>query len=148
MLIMAGPDSDNSATTATETATVTATATAEQPVGRRLPRALTPFRSSGYRRLAIALVFSTFATGVWSIAMVWEFIRIGGNASQFSAVATASALGVIIPALLGGVAADRIPQKRILLAVAGIELLSMALVATLSLLDLTQLWMLVTVAFV
>ncbi|KGN37899.1 MFS transporter [Knoellia subterranea] len=115
---------------------------------RKLPRALTPFRGSAYRRLAIALVFSTFATGVWGIALVWEVIRMGGDASQFSVVATASALGVIIPALLGGVVADRIPQKRILLVVAGLELLTMSLVATLSLLDITQLWMLATVAFV
>lgn len=115
---------------------------------RKLPRALTPFRRAAYRRLAVALVFSTFANGVWAIAQVWEVVRIGGGASQLSVVATAAAVGVIIPALLAGVVADRIPQKRILLVVAGVELLSMALVATLSLLDITQLWMLATVAFV
>lgn len=139
MHTMTGPETD---------ATTTPTTPSHEPTERQLPRALTPFRGSAYRRLAVALVFSTFATGVWGIAMVWEVIRIGGNASQFSVVATASALGVIIPALLGGVVADRIPQKRILLVVAGVELLGMALVATLSLLDLTELWMLATVAFV
>lgn len=145
---MAGPDSDTTLGGTNDHTTDETTATAAQPPERGLPRALTPFRGSAYRRLAVALVFSTFATGVWGIALVWEVIRIGGNASQFSVVATASALGVIIPALLGGVVADRIPQKRILLVVAGVQLLSMALVATLSLLDFTQLWMLATIAFV
>jgi len=114
---------------------------------RELPRALTPFRGSAYRRLAIALVFSTFAGGVWAIAQVWEVVRLGGGASQLSVVATAAALGVILPALLAGVVADRVPQKRILLVVAGIELLCMSTVATLSLLDLTELWMLAAIAF-
>ncbi|WP_404385702.1 MFS transporter [Knoellia locipacati] len=133
---MTGPDSD----------TTTETPSAHRPA-RQLPRALTPFRGSAYRRLAIALVFSTFASGIWVVAQVWEVVRLGGGASQLSVVATAAALGVILPALLAGVVADRIPQKRILLVVAGIELLCMASVATLSLLDLTQLWMLAAIAF-
>ena len=46
---------------------------------RRVPRALTPFRHAGYRRLALALVLSSFASGVWIVALVWEVIRIGGG---------------------------------------------------------------------
>src|ERR1700752_1726240 len=83
--------------------------------GRKLPRALTPFRTSAYRRLAVALVLSTFAGGVWMGALVWEVIRIGGGPGQLSVVSTAAAVGVIVPALLAGVVADRIPQKKILL---------------------------------
>ncbi|HEX8780495.1 MAG TPA: MFS transporter, partial [Nocardioides sp.] len=131
---MTAQDSD---TTTTHSAATAGPAEPTQPAERQLPRALTPFRGSAYRRLAIALVFSTFAGGIWVVAQVWEVVRLGGGASQLSVVATASALGVILPALLAGVVADRIPQKRILLVVAGIELLCMASVATLSLLDLT-----------
>lgn len=115
---------------------------------RRLPRALTPFRTPAYRRLAVALVLSSFASGVWIVAQVWEVIRIGGGAAQLSVVTTASALGVLIPALLGGVVADRVPQKSILLCVATIELGGMAVVATLSLTGSTQLWHMATVAFI
>ncbi|HSV40410.1 MAG TPA: MFS transporter, partial [Nocardioidaceae bacterium] len=97
------------------------------PTRRSLPRALTPFRNPGYRRLALALVLSTFASGVWVVAQVWEVIRIGGGPAQLSVVATSSAVGVLLPALLGGVVADRVPQKLILLCVATIELLGMAL---------------------
>ena len=45
----------------------------------RLPRALSPFRHSAYRRLGGALVLGTFAGGVWVVALVWEVIRIGGG---------------------------------------------------------------------
>ena len=113
---------------------------AEQVAKRQLPRALTPFRHAAYRRLAVALMLSTFASGVWVVALVWEVIRIGGGPAQLSVVSTAGAVGVLLPALLGGVVADRVPQKLILLVVAAVELAGMALVAALSLTDHTALW--------
>jgi MFS family permease len=115
---------------------------------RRLPRALTPFRHAAYRRLAVALTLSTFASGVWVVGLVWEVIRIDGGPAQLSAVSTASAVGVLLPALLGGVLADRVPQKLILLTVAGVELSGMTLVAALSLTGTTALWHLAVVSFV
>src|SRR5688500_13056775 len=72
---------------------------------RSLSRALRPFRHPAYRKLALALAFSTFASGVWVVAIVWEVIRIGGGPAQLSIVSTAGAVGVLLPALLGGVAA-------------------------------------------
>lgn len=122
----------------------------ERPVepARVLPRALRPFRHSAYRRLALALAFSTFASGVWVVAIVWEVIRLGGGPAQLSVVSTAGAVGVLLPALLGGVVADRVPQKRILLGVAALEVVGMTLVATLSLLDLTEVWHLAAVSLV
>ncbi len=115
-------------------------------VPRQLPRALRPFRHPAYRRLALALAFSTFASGVWVVAMVWEVIRIGGGPGQLSIVSTAGAVGVLLPALLGGVVADRVPQKRILLCVATLELAGMSLVALLSLTDTTRVWHLAAVS--
>jgi MFS family permease len=126
----------------------TAAKTAEPAPGRPLPRALTPFRHAAYRRLALALVLSTFASGVWVVAQVWEVIRIGGGPAQLSVVTTAGAIGVLLPALLGGVVADRVPQKLILLAVATVELSAMGLVAVLSITDATRLWHLAAVALV
>lgn len=121
----------------------------ESPVRPRpLPRALTPFAHAAYRRLAVALVLQMFAGGVWAVALVWEVIRIGGGPGQLSVVTTAGAVGVLLPALLAGVVADRVPQKTILLVVALVETTGMAVVAVLSLLDLTALWHLGVVTFV
>ncbi|WP_299054816.1 MFS transporter [uncultured Nocardioides sp.] len=115
---------------------------------RRLPRALTPFRHAGYRRLAVALVLSSFASGVWIVGLVWEVIRLGGGPAQLSLVTTASAVGVLLPALVGGVVADRVPQKTILLAVASVELAGMVTVASLSALDVGSVVALMGVSFV
>jgi MFS family permease len=115
---------------------------------RRIPRALTPFRHASYRRLGSALVLTSFGGGVWIVALVWEVIRIGGGASALSAVTTAGAVGVVLPALLGGVVADRVPQKLILVVTTSVELAGMTLVAVLSFADLTRLWHLAAVAFV
>ncbi|WP_107773000.1 MFS transporter [Nocardioides sediminis] len=120
----------------------------DQQVGRRLPRALTPFRTPAYRWLALALAASSFASGVWIVALVWEVIRLDGGPGQLSTVMTASAVGVLVPALLAGVVADRVPQKTILLVVALVETAGMALVAFLSAADLGAVWMLACVTFV
>src|SRR3954451_20941946 len=104
----------------------------ERVATRPLPRALTPFRHAAYRRLAVALTLSTFAAGVWVVALVWEVIRIDGGPAQLSLVSTAAAVGVLVPALLAGVVADRVPQKLILLVCAAVELAGMTLVAVLS----------------
>lgn len=115
--------------------------------GRKLPRALTPFRHPAYRRLSVALVLSMFAGGVWVVGLVWEVIRLGGGPAQLSVVSTAGAIGVIVPALLAGVVADRVPQKVILMWVAAVEVAGMMIVAALSISDVTQLRHLAVVAF-
>ncbi|MCA0337358.1 MAG: MFS transporter [Actinobacteria bacterium] len=115
---------------------------------RGLRRALAPFRHAAYRRLAVALVFSTFASGVWAVAIVWDVIRIGGGPGQLSVVAAAGTLGVLIPALLGGVVADRVPQKLVLLCVAGAETVGMALAAVLAAGDRTGVVSLAAISFV
>jgi len=119
----------------------------DQPTGRRMARFLRPFRTPGYRRLAVALVLSSFASGVWIVALVWEVIGIGGTETDVALVSTASGLGMVVPALIAGVVADRVPQKRILLAVAAVEVLGMAVVAALALTGHTQVWHLMAVAF-
>ncbi len=117
-----------------------------RPGGRRLPRALTPFHHAAYRRLAVALVLTSFASGLWVVGLVWEVIRLGGGPSQLSLVTASSAVGVLLPALLAGVVADRVAQKTILLAVASVEAAGMGLVALLSWADVTQVWHLMAVA--
>jgi MFS family permease len=115
---------------------------------RQLPRALTPFRYPAYRKLAVALVLSSFAGGLMLVGIVWEVIRIGGSATDLSVVTAASAIGVLIPALLAGVVADRVAQKKILIAVSALELFSMGTMAILSLTDMTQLWHLAVLSFI
>ncbi|HET7349487.1 MAG TPA: MFS transporter [Marmoricola sp.] len=117
------------------------------PSARQLPRLLVPFAIPAYRRMAVALSCGAFAYGVWTVALVWEVIRIGGGPAQLSVVSTAGAIGVMLPALIAGVVADRVPQKLVVMTVASAEAVSYTVVAALSLAALTQLWHLAVVAF-
>ncbi|GIH02031.1 putative transporter [Rhizocola hellebori] len=112
----------------------------------RLRGPLRPFRSGQYRLLTGSVVMSLFATGVWVIALVWQVIAMGGGPSQLSFVATAGAVGMLATTLLGGVLADRVSQRGILLAVAGLRTVAIAVVAALALANLLTMWQLAVVA--
>ncbi|WP_312029961.1 MFS transporter [Actinomycetospora sp. TBRC 11914] len=99
----------------------------------RLPRAVRPLRHPAYRRLVGTVVGSELAEGLWVVAVVWQVIALGGGASTFSAVSGALAGGLVGTALLGGVLADRLSQRRILQVVAAVQLTGAGLVAALSL---------------
>src|SRR4051812_18894829 len=121
--------------------------TRELPAARQLPRVLAPFAIPVYRKMAVALSCGAFAYGVWTVALVWEVIRLGGGPAQLSVVSTAGAIGVLLPALLAGVIADRVPQKLIVMTVASAEVVSYTVVTVLSLAGATELWHLGVVSF-
>jgi MFS family permease len=114
----------------------------------RLPRALRPFVVPQYRVLMIALTLSLFGAGVWLVSIVWQVIELGGSPIELSVVATANAIGMLAAVLVGGVAADRVPQKRILVAVEATKTIAVATAATLSLSGVVELWHLAIVALV
>lgn len=77
---------------------------------------------------------SLFGSGIWVVAMVWQVIALDGGPTELSAVAAATAFGLLGAVLVGGVAADRIPQKRILMTV---ELTKSLIVGTVAVLGLS-----------
>ncbi len=94
-----------------------------------------------------ALIASVFAHGMWAVAMVYQVRGLGGGPAELSVVATATSLGLVALVLLGGIAADRLSCRRIVIAV---EVLSLAVMGTTALLALTgalQLWHLGVVGF-
>jgi MFS family permease len=107
---------------------------------------LRPFRWGQYRFLAGSVTLSLFAAGVWMIALVWQVIALGGGPTELSFVAAASAVGMLATTLVGGVLADRVPQRRILLGVAGLRTAAVGVVSALALADKLDLWHLVGVA--
>lgn len=109
---------------------------------------LRPFRHGQYRLLAGSLTASLFGEGFWLIAMVWQVVALGGDASDLSVVATATSIGMVGTTLLGGVVADRIPQRRILLVTELVLTTSMALLAVIALTGDVRLWHLAVVGLV
>ena len=115
--------------------------------GTRLPRALRPFASGQYRLLAGALVFSMLSVGIWLVASVWQVIALGGSPTDLSLVAAGASLGLVLSVLIGGAAADRIPQRFIMLTVELVRGIGFAVAAVLSLTGVIQIWQLAAIAF-
>jgi MFS family permease len=109
---------------------------------------LRPFRSGQYRLLAASLAMSLFATGVWFIALVWQVIALDGGPTELSLVSTAAAVGMLVTTLPGGVLADRVPQRLILLAVGGARVVAVGVAAGLAVTGALALWHLVAAALV
>ncbi|MEJ3653931.1 MFS transporter [Actinomycetes bacterium KLBMP 9759] len=121
---------------------------AEPSAPRSLPRALRPFRHRDYRLLVLSMAFSLFASGIWIVALVWQVIEIGGGPTELSFVAASSSFGILLSVLIGGVAADRLPRRALLIAV---EVIRVGIAVTTGALAVTgtlQLWHLVVIAFV
>ncbi len=115
--------------------------------GRRLPRALRPFRHRDYRFLVASMGVSLFASGMWIVALVWQVIELGGGPTELSVVATASSLGLLLSVLIGGVAADRLPRRALLIVVEAVRISTALAVGLLSVAGWLQLWQLAVIAF-
>ncbi|GAA5129705.1 MFS transporter [Pseudonocardia adelaidensis] len=114
----------------------------------RLPRPLRPFRHREYRLLVTSMAASLFASGLWLVAGVYQVIALGGGPAELSLVATATAVGLLVSALGGGVAADRLPKRAVLLGVEGVRVAAAAAAGLLAATGVMQLWHLAVIAFV
>ncbi|WP_350349449.1 MFS transporter [Agromyces sp. G08B096] len=114
----------------------------------RLPRALRPFGSGQYRLLVAALAASLLSSGAWLVAAVWQVVELGGSPIDLSLVATGSALGLVAAVLVGGVAADRIPQRRILFVVELVRGGAFAVAALLAGTGIVEVWHIAAISFV
>src|SRR5688572_9870065 len=112
------------------------------------PRALRPFAHREYRVLISALAISIFGSGMWAVAMVYQVIHLGGGPLELSVVAAAGSVGLVAFLLAGGIAADRVPQRRLIIAVEGANLAVIAAISGLAMAGWLQLWHLAVGAFV
>ncbi|SDQ06248.1 MFS transporter [Quadrisphaera sp. DSM 44207] len=115
-------------------------------MARALPRALSPVRHVGYRWLAASLTLSLLGQGLWVVALVWQVVALRGGPRELSVVVAAGSIGMLATALLGGVLADRLPQRRILLGVQLLQAAGVGALAALSLSGALQVWHLVAVS--
>jgi MFS family permease len=115
-----------------------------------MPRlqALRPFAHREYRVLIAALAISIFGSGMWAVAMVYQVIQLGGGPLELSLVATAGSIGLVAFVLAGGIAADRVPQRLLIIAVEGANLAVIAAISGLAMAGWLQLWHLAVGSFV
>ncbi|UQE73740.1 MFS transporter [Gordonia sp. PP30] len=100
----------------------------------RLPRVLRPFAVRQYRWLAAGLALALFGDGIWLIALVWQVIGLGGGPGRVSLVSGIAAVGMIASTLFGGVLADRVSQRKIVVGLETVKLLAFGSVGIASLL--------------
>ena len=103
-------------------------------------RALRPLGSRDYRLLFAAVGIEVFGTGMWTIVMVFQVLALDDSPLALSAVATGMSLGLFAFSVLGGVVADRLSKRRIIITVQGCTAAVMTVVAVLSLTETIELW--------
>ncbi|WP_438855081.1 MFS transporter [Agromyces sp. M3QZ16-3] len=114
----------------------------------RMPRALRPFSSAQYRRLVVALAASLLSAGAWIVAAAWQVIELGGTPIDLSIVAVGASLGLVLAVLVGGVVADRVPQRRILLVIETARAVVFAVAGLLAAAGIIEVWHLAVLSFV
>lgn len=115
-------------------------------VDSKLPRALRPLAGAQFRRLVIGLILALFSDGVWAIALVWQIIDLGGGPTQVAWASGVSAVGMVVSTLAGGVLADRVSQRSIIVSLEVVKMLVFGVVGVLSMLGLLTLPMVVIAA--
>jgi MFS family permease len=78
--------------------------------------AFRPLRHRDFRLLWTGLAISLVGSGLWLVALAWQVIELGGGPTELSLVTALFSVGLLAFVLIGGVAADRMPQRLVMLA--------------------------------
>ncbi len=113
----------------------------EQPVARAAGwRVLAPFRFREYRLLIAAVSLSIFADGMFAVVLALQVIELDNDPVSLSIVTTCFGAALVAFVLVGGLAADRIKQRTIIIAVESVNVLASSAIAVLGMLGALQIW--------
>lgn len=110
-------------------------------------KALRPLLNRDYRLMIAVVGLSLFATGMWTIVMVFQVLAIKDDPAALSAVAACLSAGLLLAAVPGGIVADRRSRRRIVIAVQISNTIAIITVAVLGLSHRIELWHLALAAF-
>jgi H+ antiporter protein len=113
-----------------------------------VPTALAPLRNRDYRLLFAALAISLTGDGIWVVAIAFQVIELGGGPVQLSLVVACFSVGLIGFILVGGIVADRLPRRQVMLTADIVRAAVVAIVAILALTEGLEIWMLGLAGFV
>jgi MFS transporter, DHA3 family, tetracycline resistance protein len=103
-------------------------------------RVLAPFRSREYSLLIAAVSLSIFAEGMWAVVMALQVIELSDDPASLSLVASCLGTGLVAFLLVGGLAADRINQRTIIVAVEIVNTAVVSAVAALGFVGVLRIW--------
>ena len=115
-------------------------------ISERIPL-LKVLRSRAFSLLWTGQFISIVGDNIFTVALAWQVLILTGSAEAMSAVVIAKLIPTIIFLLIGGVTADRLPRRAILLCSDAGRGLVVGIIATLSALHSLQLWHLLVLSF-
>lgn len=103
-------------------------------------RVLAPFRVREFRLLIAAVAIFVFAEGMWTVVMALQVIALADDPAALSLVAACLAGGMLAFILVGGIVADRVSQRAIIITVEAVNVAAVGAVAALGMLGSLTLW--------
>ncbi|WP_179964970.1 tetracycline efflux MFS transporter Tet(V) [Mycolicibacterium gadium] len=103
-------------------------------------RVLAPFQIREYRLLIAAVTLSIFADGMFAVVLALQVIELDNNPVSLSIVMTCFGAAFVAFVLVGGITADRINQRKIIIGVETVNVVAASTVAALGLLGALQVW--------
>ncbi|BBZ55553.1 MULTISPECIES: tetracycline efflux MFS transporter Tet(V) [Mycolicibacterium] len=103
-------------------------------------RVFAPLRFREYRLLIAAVSLSIFAEGMWTVVAALQVIALDNDPAALSLVATCAGVGLVAFVLVGGIAADRLNRRNIIITVEVINLVAVSTIAALSSTGTLRLW--------
>jgi len=113
----------------------------------RLPRTFTALRHRNYRLFWSGQMISLIGTWMQSLAQSWLVYRLTNSPLMLGLVGFATALPILLFSLVGGVVADRVNKRSLIVATQTAAMLQAFLLAFLVGTDLVQVWHVVLLAF-
>jgi MFS transporter, DHA3 family, tetracycline resistance protein len=112
----------------------------ETPVHTGGWRVLAPFRSREYRLLITAVSLSIFADGMFAVVLALQVIELDNNPVSLSIVTTCWGAAFVAFVLVGGITADRIKQRTIIIATESVNVIATSAIAALGLAGVLEVW--------
>ncbi|MCV7280294.1 tetracycline efflux MFS transporter Tet(V) [Mycolicibacterium flavescens] len=103
-------------------------------------RVLAPFRFREYRLLIAAVTLSIFADGMFAVVLALQVIELNNDPVSLSLVTTCFGAALVAFVLVGGITADRFPQRAIIIAVQTVNVFASSAIAALGMLGALQIW--------
>jgi MFS family permease len=119
----------------------------ERSKGRLTRRLPTAFQYPAYRAYWLGMLTSVSGFQMLRFGQFWLVFQLTGSPLALGYVGLANGVPAIFLNLFGGLAADRVDQRRLIMVAQGIIAILIFLLATVTLLGLVQVWHILVIAF-
>jgi hypothetical protein len=113
---------------------------------RRLPASLAVLRERDFRLLFCGQAVSLLGDGMVNVALAFAVLGLGGSAAEVGLVFAARMLLLVACLLAGGVVADRLPRRAVMVSADLARLVTQGTLAALLIAGAAEIWMLAVLA--